>query len=95
MRDEPKEIIRAEVGQRLPALPAQPVELPGDKRIMILIDLEQDLQDRDNQGKGEQIQDGGKDVENNVQHQIPLIGGNETAQDAHEISHGSTISIFR
>ena len=57
---------------------------------MILIDLEQDLQNRDNQRKGEQVQDGGKDVEKDIQHQIPLIGGNETAQDAHEISHGST-----
>ena len=62
---------------------------------MILINLEQDLQDRNDQGKGEQVQDGGKDVENDIQHQIPPIRRNETAQNAHEISHESTNFLFR
>ncbi|GJG29678.1 hypothetical protein PRBRB14_05570 [Hallella multisaccharivorax DSM 17128] len=49
--------------------------------------LKEYLQDRDECGKGEDIQHGGKDVEYHRQDEISLVGRQKTPQDLQELFH--------
>ena len=67
--------------------------IPRNERIGGLVHLEQDLQDRHNQGKREDIQHGRKDVENHMQSQIPLVGRDEPAEYLNEFFHESHFNL--
>ena len=84
---EPKEIVLQLCGDFFHRLPVS--EIPYDRRIGIdiLVDFKKDLENRDNQRKREEIQNGRQDVEHDVPHQIFLIRRDKAPQYTQEIFH--------
>ena len=91
IRNVPEEIIHPNIGQPLQGLPITEIKMPILIDIIGLVDLEQDLQNRDDQSEREQVQNRGKHVEHDVPDHVSLVRRHKTPQHLDEISHKNGI----
>ena len=88
MVDVPVEVVLQHTGERTPRFPVgDRAKRPRGIGVDAVVHLKEDAQDGYDEREGEDVEDGGEDVEGDVQRHEAFIGRNEPSQDAEEVFH--------